>query len=186
MRASVFIAASMDGFIARPDGGLDWLPGSDGEEVEEHGYQAFIASVDVVIMGRGTYDLVMTFGGWPFSPKLPVRVLTTRPITLPPYAPPTAKVMSGEPAEILAALDKEGFQHAYIDGGKTIQGFLSAGLIQRMIVTRIPVLIGEGIPLFGSVPGDIRLKHVRTSTFAGGLVQSEYEVGSSDRRLNLP
>src|SRR5262249_6179167 len=135
-----------------------------------------IASVDVVIIGRGTYETVLGFGGWAYSPALAVRVLTSRPLTLPPQVPASVKVMSGDPADIVATLDKEGFRHAYVDGGVTIQGFLRAGLIQKLIVTRIPVLLGEGIPLFGPLPGDLRLRHVRTSTFAGGLVQSEYDV----------
>lgn len=178
MRASVFIAASLDGFIARRDGSLDWLPGSNGEPVEEHGYEAFMASIDVVIIGRGTYETVLGFSGWPYSPELAVRVLSTRPLTFPPHVPPGVKSMSGEPTEIVAALDKEGFRHAYVDGGKTIQGFLRAGLVQKLIVTRIPVLLGEGIPLFGPLGSDLRLRHVRTQTFAGGLVQSEYEAGA--------
>src|SRR5215831_6994381 len=101
MRASVFIAASLDGFIARPDGSLDWLPGGNGEPVEEHGYEAFIASVDVVIIGRGTYETVLGFAGWPYAPDLAVRVLSARPLSLPGELPPTVKTMSGEPSAIL-------------------------------------------------------------------------------------
>ena len=176
MRASVFIAASLDGFIARPDGGLDWLPGEGGGEIEEdHGYDAFIASVDVVVIGRGTYEKVLTFGKWAYAPDMAVRVLSTRSLTLQEGLPKGVETMSGPPAEILAALEQEGFRHAYVDGGKTIQGFLQAGLIHRMTVTRIPVLLGSGIPLFGPLPHDLRFRHVATRSFAGGLVQSVYE-----------
>jgi|SRR5262245_20852713 len=177
MRASVFIATSLDGFIARTDGALDWLPGEDGTEPpEEHGYEAFIASVDVVVIGRGTYEKVLTFGGWPYRRDMAVRVLSTRNLQPRPDLPKTVEVASGSPGDILAKLERDGFRHAYIDGGKTIQGFLDAGLIQRMIVTRIPVLLGSGIPLFGPLHADLRLRHVGTKTFAPGLVQSEYEV----------
>lgn len=176
MRASVFIATSLDGFIARPDGALDWLPGGDGTPLDEdHGYGAFMATVDVVVIGRGTYEKVQTFGGWPYG-HMAVRVLSTRPLELPASLPPSVEAMSGPPAEILARLDRLGFQHAYVDGGRTIQAFLSAGLIQRIVLTRVPVLIGEGIPLFGALPHDVRLVHVRTRSFETGLVQSEYDV----------
>lgn len=171
MKASVFIGTSVDGFIARTNGGLDWLP-SDGGEA--HGYDEFIAMVDALVIGRKTFETVLAFDAWPYGEK-PVFVLSTR--TLAP-APPGAVVepMSGEPSEIVSQLDARGFRHIYVDGGITIQRFLRAGLIQRLIITRVPVLIGEGIPLFGPLPRDISLKHVATRQYASGLVQSEYEV----------
>jgi dihydrofolate reductase len=171
MRASVFVGASLDGFIARPNDDLDWLPPGGGEE---HGYDGFMATVDALVIGRRTYEKVLSFDAWPYGEK-PVFVLSTR--TLPP-APPGAVVerMSGAPAEIVAQLEARGVGHAYVDGGITIQRFLQAGLIQRLIITRIPVLIGAGIPLFGVTKGDIALRHVATRQYASGLVQSEYEV----------
>ena len=175
MKCSVFIAASVDGFIARQNGNLDWLPGEEsGIPEEDHGYFEFMSSVDVVVMGRGTFEKVLTFGGWPF--RKPVVVLSTRAIEIPPALPKSVEVMSGTPAEVVARLDARGLTHAYIDGGVTISRFLEAGLIQRMIITRIPVLIGSGIPLFGPLTRDIRLKHVATRTYSSGLVQNEYEV----------
>jgi len=176
MRASVFCATSLDGFIARPDGGLDWLTGEGGAEiVDDHGYEAFMASVDVVVIGRATYETVLTFDKWAYAPDMAVRVLSTRPLTLRDDLPTSVETMSGPPADILAALERQGFQHAYIDGGKTIQGFLEAGLIDRMTVTRIPRLLGSGIPLFGRLSHDLHFRHVATHTYAGGLVQSVYE-----------
>jgi len=171
MKASVFIGASVDGFIARRDGGLDWLPEGDGEP---HGYEEFIASVDALVIGRNTFDTVMGFDTWPYGEK-PVVVLSNRPL---PAVPAGARVerMSGEPAEIAAVLSARGIGHVYVDGGITIQRFLRAGLIQRMIVTRVPVLIGAGIPLFGPTGADIALQHIATRTYASGLVQSEYAV----------
>ncbi len=171
MQASVFVGASVDGFIARTDGGLDWLPGDD---CEAHGYEEFMATVDALVMGRNTFEIVLGFGEWPFGSK-PVFVLTSRPLAqVPPGA--VLEAMSGDPAEIVSTLEARGFRHLYVDGGITIQRFLRAGLIQRIIVTRVPVLIGEGIPLFGSLPADERLRHVATRTFPSGLVQSEYVV----------
>jgi dihydrofolate reductase len=171
MNASVFVGASVDGFIARPNGGLDWLPAGGGEE---HGYEAFMASVDALVIGRNTYETVLGFDAWPYGEK-PVFVLSTRPL---PPAPAGAVVehMAGEPADIVSRLAARGFRHAYVDGGITIQRFLRAGLIQRLIVTRVPVLIGSGIPLFGELPRDVLLRHVATRQYPSGLVQSEYVV----------
>ena len=177
MRASVFIATSLDGFIARADGALDWLPGADGAGVppSETGYDAFMASVDVVVMGRGTWDKVMEMGGW-FYGTTPVRVLTSRALKITSQVPQTVAPLSGTPPEIVAALSREGFRHAYVDGGRTIQAFLRDGLIQRLTLTRIPVLLGHGIPLFGTLPHDVQLKHRRTQVLGDAMVQSEYDV----------
>lgn len=173
MNASVFIATSLDGFIARPNGDLDWLHG-DGAEGGPHGYDEFIATVDALVIGRKTYETVLAFETWPYGGK-PVFVLSTRALA---PAPPGAVVehMSGDPADIVSRLAARGIGHIYVDGGITIQRFLRAGLIQRLIVNRIPVLIGAGIPLFGELSRDIRLRHVTTRQYAGGLVQSEYVV----------
>ncbi len=173
MKASVFIATSLDGFIARANGDLDWLPPGGGEE---HGYDAFMATVDALVIGRKTFEKVLTFGTWPYGEK-PVFVLSTRTLVL---ALPGAVVerMSGAPAEIVSQLAARGVRHAYVDGGITIQRFLQAGLIQRLIITRIPVLIGAGIPLFGAIQRDIVLRHVGTRQYASGLVQSEYVVAA--------
>lgn len=172
MSASVFIATSLDGFIARPDGALDWLPG-DGAEA--HGYDEFIASVDALVLGRKTYEVVLGFGGWHFGTK-PVIVLSSTLAALNVPAGAVCELMSGTPQEIVARLEARGLRHLYIDGGITIQRFLEAGLIGRLIITRIPVILGRGIPLFGATPGDIRLEHVATRSYASGLVQSEYRV----------
>ena len=125
-------------------------------------------------MGRNTYDKVLTFGTWPYGKK-PVFVLSSRPVS---PAPPGAVVeqMAGDPADIVARLSGRGIGHLYVDGGITIQRFLQAGLIQRIVVTWVPVLIGTGIRLFGPTRCDIPLRHVGTRQFASGLVQSEYEV----------
>jgi dihydrofolate reductase len=135
-----------------------------------------MATVDALVIGRKTFETVLTFASWPYGEK-PVFVLSTR--TLKP-APRGAVVerMSGAPAEIVSWLAARGIRHAYVDGGITIQRFLQAGLIQRIIITRVPVLIGNGIPLFGVTERDIVLKHVATRQYASGLVQSEYVVAA--------
>jgi len=171
MRASVFIGTSVDGFIARPDGSLDFLPTGGGEE---HGYHEFFASVDALVIGRNTYETVLGFDEWAYGKK-PVFVLSTSPLDPPPEGAVVER-LSGDPAQVVAQLESRGIGHIYVDGGITIQRFLRAGLIQRLIITRVPVLIGEGIPLFGPTGRDIALQHVATRSFASGLVQTEYLV----------
>ena len=172
MRASVFVGVSVDGFLARNDDRLDFL--SQGPDVD-HGYAAFLATVDALVMGRGTFEVVRGFKEWPYGRRLVVVLShTPRRVKVPKGA--NCEAMSARPKQVVARLAKRGVKHIYVDGGETIQGFLRAGLIQRMIITRVPVLIGEGIPLFGRVPKDIRLKHVKTRTFRNGMVQTEYRV----------
>ena len=150
MRASVFIGTSVDGFIARRDGAIDWLP----TQVDEgHGYDEFIATVDVIVIGRNTFETVLAFDAWPYGRKRVV-VLSSRALDL-SGIDGVVEQMDGEPADVVARLAATGAEHAYIDGGVTIQRFLRAGLIQRMIITRV---------------------HVATRAFASGVVQSTYDV----------
>ena len=176
MITSVFIGTSVDGFIARPNGELDFLPVDGGEP---HGYTEFFASIDALVIGRNTYETVLAFPEWPYGDKR-VIVLSSRPLDFARLRATNSKAsvdqMSGTPAEVVAQLEKRGIRHAYIDGGITVQQFLRAGLIQRLIITRVPVLIGQGIPLFGTLPRDIRLKHIATQSYSSGLVKTEYEV----------
>jgi dihydrofolate reductase len=175
MQLSVFCGVSVDGFLARTNHALDFL---DAGGNEPHGYEEFFSSIDVLVIGRKTFEVVLTFGKWPYGKK-PVVVLSGRPLDFSTIKGGAVEQMSGEPAEVATQLKARGFKHAYIDGGITIQRFLSAGVIDRLVVTRVPVLIGEGIPLFGPVPRDITVHHVATRTYRGGLVQSEYTLGTA-------
>jgi dihydrofolate reductase len=166
---------SVDGFLARPDDTFDFL--HTGEQ-EPHGFQEFLASVDVAVIGRRTFEVVRRLGHLELYGKKPMVVLSCRPLDFSSAEGGMVEQMSGEPAEIVGQLKGRGFQHAYVDGGITIQRFLAAGCIDRMVITRVPVLIGAGIPLFGRVPRDVTLRHVATRCYSGGLVQSEYEVGA--------
>lgn len=170
MRATVFVGMSVDGFIARRDGRFDFLP----DEPEPHGYEEHMASVDTIVFGRNTFELVLSFGSWPYPKSKRVVVLSSRPVALPEGQ--NVEQMSGDPAEIVAKLEAKGAKHLYVDGGDTVQRFLRAGMIDRLVLTRVPVLIGEGISLFGALPHDVKLRHVATRTYPSGLVQSEYEV----------
>ena len=174
MTVSVFIGTSVDGFIARPNGDVDFLPPGGGEP---HGYDEFIASVDAIVIGRKTFKTVLTFAAWPYGDKRVV-VLSSRPVDLSAAREGVVEQMAGSPAEIVSKLAASGAHHLYVDGGITIQGFLRAGLIQRLVVTRVPVLIGDGIPLFGTLPRDIRLRHVATQYYPSGLVKTEYHVAA--------
>ncbi len=173
MKASVFVGTSLDGFIARANGAFDFLPPGGGEP---HGYDEFMATVDALVIGRKTFETVLSFDTWAYGEK-PVFVLSTRPLASAPLGAVVER-MSGAPAEIVSQLAARGIQHIYVDGGITIQRFLQVGLIQRLIITRVPVLIGSGIPLFGALQRDIALRHVATRQYASGLVQSEYVVAA--------
>jgi len=181
MKTSVYIATSLDGFIAREDGSLDWLPGSDGSTsdqetgADDFGYQAFMDSIDVLVMGRNTYELVLSFGQWPYGDKRVV-VLSNSLTSLPNKSPETATLWNGSITELLKTLEADGATHLYIDGGKTIQSFLRAGHLHELIITRVPILIGQGIPLFGPLDEDINLQHLETQAYNNGFVQSKYKV----------
>ena len=176
IKCSVFIATSLDGFIARKDGSLDWLPGSDGVEGDEdYGYAEFFTSVDTLVIGRKTYELVATFTEWPYGGKRVVVLSSSYP-KIPAMIAEGVVGTSCPPKELVQQLTQVGARHVYVDGGKTIHTFLRAGLIQEMTITRIPILIGEGIPLFGALAHDLKLLHLATRSFANGFVQSKYAI----------
>jgi dihydrofolate reductase len=172
MKLSVFIGTSLDGFIARPDGSFGFLPEGGGEP---HGYNEFIATVDAIVIGRKTFETVLAMDPWPYGDKRVV-VLSSQPIDFSTVRGGKVEQMSGSPEDIVSQLTATGAHHAYIDGGITIQRFLRASLIQHITITRVPVLIGQGIPLFASLPHDILLRHIATKSYPSGLVSSEYLV----------
>ncbi len=175
--SSVFIATSLDGFIARTGGELDWLDAANATipEGEDCGYRAFIESIDVLIMGRKTYEQVLSFGKWSYGSKT-VIVLSRNQIEIPEQLAQTVSHSSESPKELCDRLSKEGAKRLYIDGGITIQRFLTERLIDDITITVIPVILGKGIPLFGDLKKDISLKHIATKTYDFGFVQLTYEV----------
>ena len=177
MKTSVYIATSMDGYIARADGKLDWL--SDKAYTipgEDFGYSEFMANVDALIMGRVTFETVLGFNGpWPYGDKK-IFVASNTLQSIPELLQDRVTIVSGDPEYIYRHVSEKGHQHVYVDGGRLIQSFIRADLIDDFIITRIPVLIGEGKPLFGSLDKDIPLKHYSTRSFRNGLVQSHYGV----------
>lgn len=168
----VFIGMSVDGMIARADDDLDWLMGAAGEaeDPEASGFIEFMASVDHLVMGRSTYDIVQAMGEW-FYGDTPVYVLST---TLQTDDPRVRIARSLD--EVMAMLDDDGARNVYVDGGRTVRTFLAAGLIKTLTLTRVPVLIGEGKPLFGALPSDVHLQLDDVKALKGGAVQTRYTV----------
>lgn len=171
----LYIAASLDGYIARPDGYIGWLNAVEAEG-EDYGYSSFYASVDSLVMGSVTYEQVRQFGAWPYEGKRCI-VLSKR---LAGSDLPGVTVTSKSPADVLADLEAEGHRRTWLVGGAAaVASFRASGLISRYIISVIPTLLGEGIPLFGpSQPGE-RLKLVNAEAFPSGLVQLTYDAVAS-------
>lgn len=168
----VFIATSLDGFIARSDGAIDWLEGWP-DVGHDYGYAAFLSAMDGIIMGRETFQKVLSFEKWPFE-KPVVVMCRSEPPALPADFAGHVRFASGTPVEVVAEVARSGWQRAYVDGGLLIQSFLNLGLIHDLIVTRVPILLGGGRPLFGAVSSDLRLEHKSTDAYPSGFVQSRY------------
>lgn len=181
MKVSVFIATSLDGFIARADGAIDWLPNGGEMGAEDYGYGEFFDSVDAIAMGRHTYELVLSFNEWPYGDK-PVIVLSNHSVPIPMAHANTIEVCAASPQYVCQQLAAHGLKHLYVDGGITIQSFLQAGLLDHLTISRVPVLIGHGIPLFGPLAQDVRLRLTATRSFANGVAQSRYDVVKSSLR----
>ncbi len=177
LRVSVFVAMSLDGFIARVDGSIDWLEAFQAglPAGEDGGFQAFFDAVDVLVLGRHTFEQVLSFPTWPYGDK-PVVVLSRWPLVIPEELRARVSHSSAAPADLCRRLAKGGLKHAYVDGGLTIQAFLGAGLVDELTLTLVPVLLGRGKPLFGPLADDVRLRSLSTRDIAGGLVQVRYEV----------
>ncbi|MEB2647460.1 dihydrofolate reductase family protein [Pseudomonas canadensis] len=180
IQCSVFIATSIDGFIARPDGDIEWLHRPEYETAELKGvtYERFIATVDSLVMGRKTLEKVLSFPEWPYE-GTPVIVLSYQQLQIPAHLEGKVEVMAGDVTSLVATLAERGMKHLYIDGGQTIQAFLEAGLVNELIITRIPVLLGQGIPLFSQIGRELELRHIGTHESDNGFVQSRYQVMQS-------
>ncbi len=174
----VFIATSLDGFIARKDHAIDWLE-NQGTTTEEHGYTQFIDSIDGIIFGRKTYEVVLdlTSGNdWPYPKPVIVLSRTLTNSDIPSHLTDKVTITDQTPTDLFQTLNQKGWNRAYVDGGITIQSFLNEGLIEDVIITTLPVLIGDGIPLFGNTAKDIYLELISTTQYPSGLAQSHYRV----------
>ncbi len=177
MKCSIFIATSLDGYIAKPDGNLDWLHefSSKAPASEDFGYQDFISTVDAIVMGRHTFEKVINFENWPYG-SMPVIVLSRTLRSIPSEAPSTVSFSNESPAMLLNFLEIKKFSHIYIDGGLTIQSFLSLNLVNELTISLIPTLLGEGIPLFGRLTQPVNLYLLQSRVYDCGIVQNKYQV----------
>lgn len=176
-KCSVFVATSLDGFIARENGSIDWLEQANSviPSGKDCGYGEFFASVDALVMGRATFEQVRSFEQWPYGDKRVV-VMSRHGVTIPDALASTVSSSSATPAQLVAQLAAEGLNHLYIDGGKTIQSFLRAGLIDELTITLIPLLLGSGRPLFGPLEQTLHLQHLATQAYPFGFVQHRYRI----------
>jgi dihydrofolate reductase len=172
--AHVFIATSLDGFIARPDGAIDWLDSANAAG-EDHGYDAFIATMDGIVMGRKTFQVALGFDPWPYTLPLIVLSSTLQASDVPSRLAGQVRIAKSV-KDAMAHSAQQAWARAYVDGGATIRTFMAEGLVKDMVITRIPVLLGQGLPLFGPLRADVPVQHIATQTFPSGLVQSRYAV----------
>jgi len=173
---SVFIATSLDGFIARVNDKLDWLDeAGDKNSKEDYGYQKFIGGVDCMVMGRRTFEKVASFPEWPYQGRR-VIVLSKSMKSLPEVFEDKVTLYSNHVEMLTVELQNSGVRQVYVDGGITIQSFIKAGLLNELTVTQIPVLLGKGIPLFGEVAKDVKLTLLESRSYPTGFVQSKYRV----------
>ncbi|WIJ25872.1 dihydrofolate reductase family protein [Devosia sp. RR2S18] len=174
-KGHVFIGTSVDGFIARRDGDIGWLTGFSSLG-EDHGYNAHMAKLDGIVMGRGTFESVKDIEPWFYEKKVLVLSRTLANSDVPQSLRSKVEIINASPDEATRIAEERGWRGVYIDGGAVIQSFLRAGLIDDMVISRVPVLIGEGLPLFGALDADVMLEHVSTTSFPSGLVQSHYRI----------
>lgn len=183
MKCSVYIATSVDGFIARPNGAVDWLHTAGNLEAdmgtEDMGFKSFMDSVDCMIMGRKCMEMISSMNLTPeqwFYGDMKIIVLSDTVKEAPDNLKGKVEMFSGNIGHLIHSLEKEGYQHAYIDGGKTIQSFIDLKLIDEITLTRIPILLGEGIPLFGKTFADIKLEKAKACDYVNDFVQVKYAV----------
>jgi dihydrofolate reductase len=172
MKTTVYIGTSLDGFIARKNGDIDWLTQFANDEAI-HAYEEFISRIDAIVIGRGTFEKVLTFPSWPYDRK--VFVLSNSIKQVPDELKEKVTLLSTGPFKLLIYLSGLGFSGIYIDGGRVIQDFLKEDLVDELIISKVPILIGNGIPLFGQLNTDLKFKHIQTQVQSNGLVRSYYE-----------
>lgn len=172
----VFIATSLDGFVARQDHSLDWLLKQPDAEDDDGGFAAFMDSVDGLIMGTGSFRTVLGFGQWPYTKPVVVLSNSLSEQDIPEELKDKVRLSTAAPADLMQELQEQGWTRAYVDGGRMVQSFLRQGLIADLTITTVPILIGSGIPLFGSLDRDIDLKVASSRILPTGMVQTTFQV----------
>jgi dihydrofolate reductase len=175
IKCSVYCGASLDGFIAGPGGDIDWLHRPEFDEAAAVGltYDRFVATVDALVMGRHTFEKLLSFDAWHYT--IPVIVLSSTLKALPAHLDGKARLMSGAPEEVARTLAAGGHKHLYIDGGITVQRFLKAGLIDELTITYLPIVLGRGIPLFGNDGAETPLELIEAANHKD-FVQLRYRT----------
>jgi dihydrofolate reductase len=171
MKISVYIGTSLDGFIARKDGDIEWLVQFANQEAVDT-YEEFMGHIDAVVIGRGTFEKAISFPEWPYEKD--VVLLSSSVRDIPEIVKGKVEIISKPPSEVVTWLAARGYSRIYIDGGRVIQDFLKADLVDELIISRVPVIIGTGIPLFGFLDRDLQFQHRKTQVNANGLVRSYY------------
>lgn len=174
MKNYAYIAQSLDGFIAGPRGELEWLEEIKNPELSDFGFAQFMASIDALLMGRNTFEKILSFGCWPYDK--PVFVASNSLEVLPPDVEGRVTLIGGELLAMVETLRNKGYEALYIDGGSLIQSALREALLDELFVTTVPVLLGEGIPLFGTLRRKIHLQLLSSEVLVGQLVQTHYGV----------
>ena len=177
----VYIAASLDGFIASKEGGIEWLYAIPNPNHSDYRYAEFIKDIDAIVMGRNTHEKVLTFGEWPYA--VPVFVLSRRLKKIHGTIQDKVEVICGDLGSLIDQLNKRGYHNLYIDGGVTIQSFLLEDLIDEMIITRIPILLGDGLPLFDRLEQSLLFKHKKQKFITKRL--SKAIIQETDRKMCL-
>lgn len=184
MKCSAFIATSVDGFIARKDGSVDWLHTAGNQDIEmgnqtDMGFYDYLKTVDCLIMGRKTMEVIanmkLTEDQWPYG-NMPIVVLSSSLTETPESLAGKIRFFNGQLQDLLDQLEADGYHHAYIDGGTTIQQFINEKLMNEMTIARVPVLLGEGIPLFGKPGIEVRLTDAETKAYPNDFVQVKYQL----------
>lgn len=169
----VFIAKSLDGYIAGKNGNLDWLHSIPNPEGVDMGYNRLMEEVDAIVMGRTTFDTVLGFGiDWPYTKH--VFVLSNTLQEVPANLEGKVSLLKGSPQQILDQIHERGYHNLYIDGGRTVQHFLQADLIDELRISTIPILLGGGFPLFGDLASPMEFEHVESMVYLNQIVQDHY------------
>lgn len=187
MKCSAFIATSADGYIATSDGGIDWLQQSGRQDADmsanpDMGFEAFVASVDCMIMGRKCMETLSSFNlapeQWPYG-NIKIYVLSRSLTAVPDNVCDKVELYSGDLFTLINRLESEGYDHAYIDGGTTVTSFLNHQLIDEITITQVPILLGCGIPLFGEIHPPVMLEKACATVFPNDFIQIKYTVNYS-------
>lgn len=169
----VFIAQSLDGYIADRQGGVAWLHLIPNPTKDDMGYNALIEEIDAIVMGRTTFETVLGFGiDWPYDK--PVIVLSSKIKAVPLELVGKVNLLSGDPKDILKEIRRRGFHKLYIDGGTTVQNFLAEDLIDELRITTIPILLGGGFSLFGELLRPLEFEHLESKLYLNQVVQNHY------------